>query len=381
MSSRVPFRAPWVTGGALLLMSAGCTAVALLGCRPKPAPASLPPLPTIRTVTAAERETFVGSEACESCHRDVFRLHQQSQHASAVTRVDADGHGERFRRPSTTQDPNRGLNYETTVIGDRCVLVTRQGNVETITPAHFGFGSGKHAITYMSAAGPDLLELRLSYYSEAKRWDFSPGQQLKSHSGGVVYPQGLVKGPDVVEGCFICHSTAVVKEGGKVRPESTLLGVGCESCHGAGRDHIAAAKRGDKDLRMVRLSEQHARISQALCGQCHRSPVSEDLHDPFNQTQLPRLQGLALSQSPCFTNSGGRLSCLTCHSPHGDAEQTRAGYNRACTSCHTGSSPDQRQCSLAPTGDCVSCHMPAQPVGMPTGLKYRTHWIKVWGVR
>jgi hypothetical protein len=244
--------------------------------------------------------------------------------------------------------------------------------------ARYGVGAGKHAVTYFADYNERLLELRLSYYPGVRRWDFSPGQQVRSISGGVLYPEGLVKTPDVVEGCFTCHTTGLVKDRGELRPEKAMLGVGCESCHGPGRDHIAAVRRGSKDLRMVDLGAIRGRLSVELCGQCHRSPAGEDVHDPFNRSQLPRLQGLALSQSACFTNSNGRLSCLTCHDAHGNATEPHPHYNAQCRSCHGASPETGRPCPIEPAGDCVSCHMPEQPVSMPTGLKYRNHWIKVW---
>jgi len=158
------------------------------------------------------------------------------------------------------------------------------------------------------------------------------------------------------------------------------MGVGCEACHGPAKRHIEAVQHGEKDLHMASLSALGGQaLSQQLCGQCHRSPVGDNPDDPFNRGQLPRLQGLALSRSACFTNSNGKLSCLTCHDAHDQTPPTRAMYNGKCMGCHSGGTPEQQACRIEPKGDCVSCHMPAQTVGMPFGLSYRTHWIKVWG--
>lgn len=350
---------------------------AVPGCgqRPKAAPVQAH---AIRTVSLEEAQQFAGSAACATCHVEESKAHVDSHHAHALTRITADADGERFRHPSDIRDKTRGLAYRTGVLGGDCVLSVLQGGREEVVKATLGFGSGKHATTFMGPVKGDLLELRLSHYAAARRWDFSPGQQEKRISGGVLYPLGLVKAPQVVEECFVCHSTAVVKEDGRVLPDASILGVGCESCHGPGKAHIAAVNRRDADLRMPRLSALTPQASTKLCGQCHRSPVSEDIHDPFNRIQLPRLQGLALTQSACFRNSEGRMSCLTCHDPHGDSKATEAEYDQKCRSCHSGSVPEQPPCPIDPTKGCVSCHMPKQGVDMPTGLKYRTHWIKVW---
>ena len=299
-----------------------------------------------------------------------------------MSRVEAASHGEKFQRPSDVLDPDRKVRYHTGVSGDRCVLVATSAQGTATAEAEYGFGSGQHGITYLGKQGNVDVELRSLVYPATKRWAFSPGQQLTGQSGGMVMPTGLSKAPDATEGCFVCHSTVVAKEDNRLLPETTMMGVGCETCHGPGRAHIDAVRRGDRDERMLKLADFDGRmLSQQLCGQCHRSPVGDDISDPFNRKQLPRLQGLALSQSLCFTNSEGKLSCITCHDPHDQKPPTRASYNAKCVSCHTGASPTQRPCRIEPAGDCVSCHMPAQGVGMPFDLRYRTHWIKVWAGR
>jgi len=353
-------------------------ALSLPSCGPRPKAQQPVAIPKIRPVSVAERADYMGNESCQPCHQKEFESHAGSYHDRALTLVDAKSHGDRFRRPTKVVDPTRDMAYTTGVRSESCLQwVYSRGAVKGVV-AKYGVGAGKHAITYLGERDKRIIELRLSYYPDSKKWDYSPGQQESQISGGVMYPEGLVKAPDVIEGCFVCHTTGLVKEGGKVLPDKAILGVGCESCHGPGREHIAAVKQGSRDIKMARLFQAKERITVELCGQCHRSPAGEDIHEPFNRTQLPRLQGLALSQSACFTNSSGRLSCLSCHKSHGDATETRAQHNATCVSCHQGSGTTQASCPLEPRGDCVTCHMPAQGVGMPTGLKYRNHWIKVW---
>lgn len=372
---------PWWLGGTAL----GCIVATLgLGCagRPPGPSAERPGLPRIEAQPMAELARFAGSEACASCHPNESRAHAASEHARAMSRVTAATHGVYFRRPSSVVDPDQKTVYRTAVRGDRCVLQAVSGGSVVEADAEYGFGSAKHSITYTGRQGSNDLELRLSYYSGPRRWGFSPGQQLGAKSGGVIMPTGLIKPAETVEGCFVCHSTVIGKEGGTLRPETCRMGVGCESCHGPARDHIEAVRRGDRKPHLADLkSLSGADLTQQLCGQCHRSPAGEDLNDSFNRSQLPRLQGLALSQSPCFTNSGGRLSCITCHDPHDQTPRPVSFYNAKCVSCHGGASLDQPACRVEPQGNCVSCHMPAQKVRMPFGLSYRTHWIKVWDGR
>lgn len=66
-----------------------------------------------------------------------------------------------------------------------------------------------------------------------------------------------------------------------------------------------------------------------------------------------------LRQSRCFLESGGALSCRTCHDPHrrvsGGESERISHYRAACLSCHEQPHPAG---SAALQGDCASCHMP-----------------------
>lgn len=373
--------APWLIGTSLLATVAPLIFVAA-GCGSNDRPAEAEAIRKLEPQPISELYRYAGNEACAACHPQQSGVHSASEHARAMSRVDVAGHGELFRRPSDVHDSVRDIRYRTAVEGDRCVLIASSAAGSTVAEAEYGFGSGKHGITYLGKQRELGLELRLSYYPHPKRWGFSPGQQLNGRSGGMVLETGLMKPAETVQGCFVCHSTVVGKENDRLLPETTMMGVGCEACHGPAQDHVAAMQKGEKKLHLPRLGKMDPqRVSQELCGQCHRSPAGEDLGDPFNRSQLPRLQGLAMAQSRCFTNSAGKLSCLTCHDSHDQKPQPRSFYNLKCLNCHTGSKPPEPPCPIEPKGDCVSCHMPAQPVGMPFDLRYRTHWIKVWSGR
>ncbi|HSN88413.1 MAG TPA: tetratricopeptide repeat protein, partial [Thermoanaerobaculia bacterium] len=62
-----------------------------------------------------------------------------------------------------------------------------------------------------------------------------------------------------------------------------------------------------------------------------------------------------LRQSRCSTESGGALSCLTCHDPHRKVPEPEraAHYRAACLTCHA-----QDGAHTAEASDCASCHMP-----------------------
>jgi peroxiredoxin len=77
--------------------------------------------------------------------------------------------------------------------------------------------------------------------------------------------------------CVRCHSTGLGKPGGFVlggSPQPALAGVGCESCHGPGGDHVAADAR--KQGTIVKLSDKCGScVILQVCGACH-----DDANDP-----------------------------------------------------------------------------------------------------
>ncbi len=360
---------------ALAVLVAPAVGMLAAGCRPaapRPEAAADGRLAPRRLVSAAEREQFLGDAACAECHARESRQ-RETRHARTLTPVDPAVHRPLFKKAGRRSDPLEELEFRTAVRDGRCVLTAAGPDGEKSAPADYAFGSGAVGYTYLARQGDRSLELRLSYYVHEGKWEFTPGQRM---GGEANTPLGLMLDESQERACFACHTTALVREGSGLKPEQSLLGVTCEACHGPGAAHVQAARRGDRDLRMARLSAERARVSLELCGECHRAPERVDMHAPGMAEQLPRMQSVAMSMSGCFKKGG--LSCVTCHDPHGDARDvTQAQYNAKCASCHDGSA-GKPPCPVRPRGDCVSCHMPLQDVGLPTAPRFRNHWIKAW---
>ena len=123
-----------------------------------------------------------------------------------------------------------------------------------------------------------------------------------------------------------------------------------------------------------------------LCGECHRHPAGAPPGQirPDNPI-LARFQPVGLMQSKCYKQSGGAVSCVTCHDPHARASPDRAGYDAKCLECHGGSIPTAspansqpiagRVCTVSPRERCVECHMP--PVDVGQHLLFSDHWIRI----
>ena len=246
--------------------------------------------------------------------------------------------------------------------------------------AEYAFGSGTHATTFVSMIGPEIpaiLEHRLSYYAKTGRLGLTPGHDIKPPPPGLT-ALGGVPPPRDTRACFGCHATQISAQGGPGIDEKTMIpNVSCERCHGPGRAHVAAARRGAPEPELS-LPLGHGRWTALellkFCGACHRHPNGprpEQIRrgDPL----LARFQPIGLSLSKCFRQSAGTLSCVNCHDPHGRASSDRAGYDAICLKCHGGALPATQPakssprpsviCPVSPRQRCVECHMPARRAG------------------
>jgi hypothetical protein len=287
------------------------------------------------------------AEPCRVCHVREATAHAASAHANALQPV--------LRSRFYQELPNRPIGEAR----DGFLLTyQRQGESVQVTAEKGGeiasaliqwiFGAGRRAETPIALRGSVFLEHRISYYSDGNRFDLTMG-----HSGGISRSAEQALGRSLprqaVEECFGCHSM-----GGMPPVEPFQAGVQCERCHAGALDH----------------SNHHGPVQNpghlkpkdlvAFCASCHRSQPEGNPDDLINV----RYQAVRLSRSKCFQT--GRLSCLTCHDAHLDAQKDTANYRDRCLECHR----DQQD-----RGDCVSCHMPR--VSITPRLAFTDHYIRV----
>ncbi len=323
---------------------------------------------------------YVGDRACRDCHPGESALHDRSGHSHTL-RPAAAGELARWLDGREFKDPELAQVNWRFALSNGQLIATRTATekVEEYV-LEYVFGSGRHASTFVSLLDrdpihPTLLEHRLTYFAHADSLGLTPGHAGKL-SGNTSH--GRVMETTLVLQCFHCHSTVTSDRGSQQLDERTMIpNVSCERCHGPGKSHIEAARRG-RDLDRLIMQLGPGRSSPAeqvrVCGQCHRLPdmvTSGPIH-PDNPV-IARYQPVGLMQSRCFTESHSTLGCLNCHEPHSRTATDHAVYEAVCLSCHH--SATQSRCSVSPLSRCIDCHMPRRDVGR--GIRFTDHWIRI----
>jgi hypothetical protein len=320
-------------------------------------------------IIAARAETYVGANACAKCHPEQFRRQSATGHARSL--YAATQHpllAEFTPRAPLRRDPDFEFRFALDRRGLLVRVATRDRAI--VLPIEWAFGAGEQAVTFVSRLDDtSYLEHYFSFYTKTREMGITPGQEA-APAGYLGDAAGRSHSILDIAGCFSCHSTGPVQiGGGDVRPNEN--GVRCEACHGPGEEHQRtlgrAPIRNPRQLPAAELND--------ACGRCHRLPVAPGSKFEWDNAWNVRFQPTYLSQSACFLNSGGKLSCLSCHTGHEAARRDAPGYyNGVCVSCHASSRiPNHTDANRV---NCIGCHMPRVSPRAP--LWFTNHWIGIY---
>jgi Tfp pilus assembly protein PilF len=344
---------------------------------------------------------YVADQACALCHSDLAASYAAKGMARAFRKPRPSSDIEDLSAPPFLHSAS-GQQFQITRRNGRLVfrrwLTGSDGQPVHVFEANVDWilGSGDHARTYLyRTPGGELYQLPLAWYTQKARWGMAPGFDRPDH-------EGVLR--RVRRECVFCHTAYPDMPVGsdaygapQIFPAEMPEGIGCQRCHGPGAEHVGLALGGIGSRDEIRASIFNpGRLPTArrdeVCQGCHLQPTvampglrrfgrgefsfrpGEPLADYLVQVDVeeegrPRSERFEINhhpyrlrQSRCFLESGGQLSCLTCHDPHRriPEKERAAHYRAACESCHGPKActrPEQGAAS-AKTADCAGCHMP-----------------------
>jgi Flp pilus assembly protein TadD len=349
-----------------------------------------------------DTDDFVGTQACAKCHQDIsdtYRTHSMSISAAPVAAALPEVEDYETVVAFTS---SAGLEYRVSRDGDHVrhheKMLDADGDIvyDQSVEMQYAFGSGVHGRSYIHEKGSLLLMSPVTWYSGKRRWDLSPGYNPEQH------PRF---GRRLSDDCIACHVGRVNPVAGSEHrfqsPPFLEHAIGCERCHGPGRQHIAFHSVGanvDKAPAdpIVNPVSLRTALRESVCNQCHLQGIGRVLRAgrrPFDfrpgmhineiwttfvtGTRVDRDATEILSQveqmrtSKCYIASDGQVGCTSCHDPHSSPGEDRvAFYRSACMNCHAD---PQSECALPAaerlqvTADdsCIDCHMPRLPSNVP----------------
>lgn len=346
----------------------------------------------------AQEAPWAGSKACAACHPAIYRRYMATGMAKTSGAVGGSVFRESFAHAAFS-DAASGASYRVSpALGGYRLEFSRDATIAGERLLKWFVGSGHTGRSYLFSLDGFLFQSPVSYYSAAARWDVSPGYQ-RSSSINLTRP--------VEPRCLQCHASRLDRvagtENGFRAPPFLEGGIGCERCHGPGRDHVARmSSRTGGSGGIVNPARLAPARRDSVCAQCHLTGAARvarlrprhDVYQPGGSlaeysaffvwagSDLPAMKVAShferLQQSRCKKASGDRLWCGTCHDPHGEPEPAvRAAYYRArCEQCHRSADCKAPAPMRAAAQDnCIACHMPKSPVIDAQHAVYTDHSI------
>jgi Cytochrome c554 and c-prime len=323
------------------------------------------------TQDAASRKDFVGAQACGTCHAAIFASQRTTPMGATAMHVENSDILRQHPKLNFGFGPYR---FEIKTEGDRTAYTVTDGKASETAALQWAFGTGQVGQSYLFKKQDDqkFYEARVTYFSSLKNLNFTPARAITS-AKDVDEAMYREVDPGEVSRCFACHATAS-SIAGKFEEANLIPGVSCESCHGAGAQHIAAMRAAKLveetggDTQVFNPASLRPWDSVDFCGACHATAWDVKLSGNKGVSNA-RSQPYRLEKSKCWGQAGdARLTCIGCHDPHKQLQTEPSSYDKACLSCHAGVGKNEKAgskvgvhngaaCPVA-TKDCVTCHMP-----------------------
>lgn len=355
--------------------------------------------------TAQASNSYVGSNACQSCHSQPYALWQKSHHFKAMQLANAN---------TVLGDFNdaifeyRGLRHRFSQKQGSYYIVTdnAEGKLQQFKIAYtFGFEPLQQYLIAMPDGRYQVLNIAWDARKKqdgGQRWFHLHADNDAIDHQSPLHWTGYFQNWN--SRCASCHSTDVKKNydiaSNTFDTQYAELNVACESCHGPGSEHIAWAKStnlqtADKHILTLQDSGQWqftasssianridgTKPKQQLeaCAACHA--LRTEFSDAKSNIAFSDQFGLRLLEQHFYEVDGkiddevfvygsflqskmyqAGVVCTDCHDPH--SGQIRGSTEAVCLQCHSNekyNQPSHHQHTSGTSGSfCVDCHMPAK---------------------
>jgi len=197
---------------------------------------------------ALAQPRFVGSAKCEPCHTERYNGWRQGVHSNVV-------------RPLEAEDWER--------VGDAKAPFPRESATHVI--------GNMHRLVFLTPANKHLHVLPAEFNLERRVW--APTSLDLWDPTGEGAGSGAARDVDWNLRCARCHTSGY----DATTASYSEMGVGCESCHGAGSAHVET--KGKE--RLHNPATMSASRGAHVCGQCHSHGVDKAGGKPFPTAYQP----------------------------------------------------------------------------------------------
>jgi tetratricopeptide (TPR) repeat protein len=337
------------------------------------------PGPKVTSAAKSNPRGYVGIQACQACHAERVKEFKETRHYLACMPPNPSQMPAAFESgQDKLRTSNPDLHFKMVKEGGEYILQTIRTRPDappqTLSSViSFVYGQGGTADqVYFGWRDNRLFELPVTRLLPQDAWGAT---KFDVHRDGDF-------SREVTPRCLECHNVWFKQTPGTLNEydrHDMLLGVTCEKCHGAGRNHVdwhqanPGAKAAKEIIHPGHLSRESL---MAVCGQCHSNTAKyraepftyrpgEPLDNYFKtlNSQFPEDDHVAnqdkyLRQSQCYEHSE-TMTCVTCHNPHRREEHATAARQATCLQCHSSEKcTDRPQLPAEIRDNCIGCHMP-----------------------
>ncbi|MGB6687330.1 MAG: cytochrome c3 family protein, partial [Terracidiphilus sp.] len=350
-----------------------------------------------KVVHASQPAASPGSDAaCAPCHKKIYERYRKTPMANASGPA-IDG-----LMPADFEHAASGVHYKVFAQdGQVWLSFDREGvpgselqdrELQGREQLRYFLGSGRRGRTYLFERQGYWFESPINWYAKKQMWDMAPNY-LSAREAPLTLP--------VDPGCLHCHASSVapaLKDARNHYAGEPFAhgGITCAECHGDPTAHLASGGKAH----MANIDAMQPVRRDSICLNCHLEGQAavvregkdlqafvpgDDLFDYalfFVHSGENGSGGRATSQweallkSQCKQKSGDKLTCTTCHDPHGSPSPAeRVGfYRQRCLQCHN--QPEFAASHHAENPDCTACHMARPPSNDIAHEQVTDHWIR-----